>query len=187
MAVAEKCFGFLFGPVVVFVNIANDVGSICVQTSKFLGQAVSAHEPQEVGKVQVGPAANSIADPILDAGSDVFADALQDQFGFTAFSATGMAAPAFAAAAAGVEMTRPLTIEGETLSLARLTVSADSVLTRYTAGELETHYNLSVVLLRRNHESDLHPPGNTQLLPGDALAVLGGPAEISLLCRDNHT
>ncbi|MFZ6031280.1 MAG: potassium channel family protein [Chloroflexota bacterium] len=124
---------------------------------------------------------------VLRIFDDDFADALQDQFGFTAFSATGMAAPAFAAAAAGVEMTRPLTIEGETLSLARLTISPDSVLTRYTAGELETHYNLSVVLLRRNHESDLHPPGDTQLLPGDALAVLGGPAEISLLCRDNHT
>lgn len=124
---------------------------------------------------------------VLRIFDDDFADALQDQFGFTAFSATGMAAPAFAAAAAGVEMTRPLTIEGETLSLARLTLSPDSAITRYTVGEMETHYNLSVVLLRRNHESDLHPPADAQLLPGDALAVLGGPAEISLLSRDNRS
>jgi Trk K+ transport system NAD-binding subunit len=124
---------------------------------------------------------------VLRIFEDEFAEALQDQFNFTAFSATGMAAPAFAAAAAGVEMTRPLTIEGESLSLARLTIHGSSPLVGYTVGEMEVRYNLSVVLLRRNSESDLHPAANIRLLAGDALAVLGGPAEISLLSRDNIT
>jgi Trk K+ transport system NAD-binding subunit len=123
---------------------------------------------------------------VLRIFEDEFAEALQEQFEFTAFSATGMAAPAFAAAASGVEMTRPITIEGDTLSLARLTIQADTPIANYTVSELETHYNLSVVLLRRNHESDLHPAADIQLFAGDALAVLGGPAEISLLSRDNH-
>ena len=117
---------------------------------------------------------------------DDFADALHDQFGFTAFSATGMAAPAFAAAAAGMDMTRPITIEGETLSLARLTISSHSQLCQYTVGTLEGRYNVSVVLLRRDHESDLHPPAEAQLMEGDTLGVLGGPAEISLLSHENR-
>jgi Trk K+ transport system NAD-binding subunit len=117
---------------------------------------------------------------------DDFADALHEQFGFTAFSATGMAAPAFASAAAGVDMTRPITIEGETLSLAYLSIGKDSSLSRYTIGELEKRFNLSVVLLRRDHESDLHPPGDELLMAGDALGVLGGPKEIQRLSRENR-
>jgi Trk K+ transport system NAD-binding subunit len=124
---------------------------------------------------------------VLRIFDDEFADALQEQFGFTAFSATGMAAPAFAAASAGVDMTRPLTIEGETLSLARLKVAPQSTLSNSTVGGLEKHYNVSVVLLRRNRESDLHPPAEAQLMGGDSLAVLGGPAEISLLNQDNRS
>ena len=114
-----------------------------------------------------------------------FAQALQEQFGFIAFSATNMAAPAFASAAAGVEMTNPLTIEGKVLSLARLALPITSRLAQMTVGDLETHYNVSVVLLRRNNESDLHPAPSIQLMSEDALGVLGAPAEISLLVKDN--
>lgn len=117
---------------------------------------------------------------------DDFAAALHEQFGFTAFSATGMAAPAFAAAAAGADMTRPITIEGETLTLARVKISEASTLCAHTMGSLEKKYNLSVVLLRRNHESDLHPPAETQILPGDTLGILGGLPEIGLIMADNH-
>ena len=54
---------------------------------------------------------------------DDFAQALTDQFGFTAISGTGLAAPAFAASATDSEITRPVSIEGELLSLARITIS----------------------------------------------------------------
>jgi voltage-gated potassium channel len=117
---------------------------------------------------------------------DDFADALHDQFGFTAMSATGMAAPAFASAASGVDITRPITVEGATLSLARLKVQPGSPLNSMTVGDLELRYNISVVLLHRNHEFDLHPPADRILAGGDALGVLGGPIEISQLVQDNH-
>jgi hypothetical protein len=52
-------------------------------------------------------------------------------------------------------------------------------------GELEVRYNISVVLRHRNHEFDLHPPAESILMSGDALGVLGGPAEISQLVQDN--
>jgi len=124
---------------------------------------------------------------ILRIFDDEFAEALQEQFGFTAMSATSMAAPAFAAAAAGVDMTRPIVVEGESLSLARFKVEPGSILAGQTVGKVEKRYNLSVVLLRRNHESDLHPPAECELMPGDSLAILGGIEEISLVAQHNTT
>jgi uncharacterized protein with PhoU and TrkA domain len=53
-------------------------------------------------------------------------------------------------------------------------------------GDLEKRFNISVVLLRRNHESDLHPPSETQILPGDTLGILGGLPEIGLIVAANH-
>ena len=116
---------------------------------------------------------------------DDFAQSLKEQFNFTAFSATNMAAPAFAAAAADVEMTNPITIEGKTLSLARLSITAGSRYAKMTVGEMEKQYNISVVLLRRNHTSDLHPDPEIQLASEDALAILGEPAEIGVLVQEN--
>jgi voltage-gated potassium channel len=116
---------------------------------------------------------------------DDFAQSLQEQFSYTALSATGMAAPVFAAAAAGLEMTRPITVEGEIMSLGRLKIAIGSRLDKLTVGDIEQRYNLSVVLLRRNNESDLHPSAELELIAGDTLAVLGGPAEISLISQEN--
>ena len=56
---------------------------------------------------------------------------------FTAMSATGMAAPAFASAASGVDITRPITVEGETLSLARMKVQPNSKLISMTVSGIE--------------------------------------------------
>jgi voltage-gated potassium channel len=117
---------------------------------------------------------------------DDFGDALHDQFGFMAMSATGMAAPAFASAAAGVDITRPISVEGETLSLARLKVHPNSELNSLTVSDLEARYNVSLVLLHRNREFDLHPPSESLLLSGDVIGVLGGPTEISQLVHDNR-
>ena len=63
-----------------------------------------------------------------------FAKSLHDQFGFTALSATGMAAPVFAAAVAGADFTNPISVEGHQLSLARITISPKSGLCRKNRG-----------------------------------------------------
>ncbi len=117
---------------------------------------------------------------------DDFAQALDAQFGFHALSATGMAAPVFAAAAAGVEMTHPLMVEGTPLSLAHLTVEAQGTLPGRAVREIERDFNLSVVLLRRNGRSDLHPGGGRRLRGGDQLGVLGDPNAIGALVRANQ-
>ncbi len=129
---------------------------------------------------------NPLIKVVIRIFDDDFAHALQDQFGYIAFSATSMAAPAFAAAASGVDMTRPITVEGQTMSLAHLKVDPASRLINQTVNDVEQNYNVSVVFIRRNSISDFHPPADMQLNARDALAVLGGPNEIKSLAWDNH-
>lgn len=123
---------------------------------------------------------------ILRIFDDDFAHGLHEQFGYTAFSATGMAAPAFAAAASGVDMTRPITVEGQSMSLAHLKIETGSPLISHSVSDVEQKYNLSVVFIRRDGYSDFHPPADCCLSARDVLAVLGGPGEIRALAGDNH-
>jgi voltage-gated potassium channel len=117
---------------------------------------------------------------------DEFATSLQQQFGFRAFSATGMAAPIFAASAANVDITAPIPIEGEPNSLARLQIQSKSKLDNHLLAEIEAHYDISVVFHSHNGHKDLHPVGNITLSTGDTIAVLGKPEQISLIVHDNE-
>ena len=115
-----------------------------------------------------------------------FAHSLQQQFGFTALSATEMAAPVFAAAAAGADVTNPISIEGQQLSLARLTIPPSSIFANKTVGYVEDNYHLNIILLRHDHQSEMHPTDTRPLHAGDTLAVLGGPEQLSRLMQDNQ-
>jgi Trk K+ transport system NAD-binding subunit len=115
-----------------------------------------------------------------------FARALREQFGFTALSATDMAAPVFAAAAAGADVTNPISIEGQQLSLARMTIPSASSLADKTVGYVEDNYHLNIILLRHEHHSEMHPTDTRPLHAGDTLAVLGGPEQLSRLMQDNQ-
>jgi len=117
---------------------------------------------------------------------DDFAQALQKQFDFKALSATGMAAPTFAAAAAGMDITKPIMVEGQALSLARMDVAVQSQLAGKSVSDVEAVYDVSVVLLRHDGESDFHPAGGRLLASGDAIAVIGGPQELNHLVGDNR-
>jgi Trk K+ transport system NAD-binding subunit len=114
-----------------------------------------------------------------------FARALNEQFGFTALSATQMAAPVFASTAAGIEITHPITIEGKPLSLAQLKLTATSKFAEMSIASVEQKFDISVVLLRRNHQLDFHPAGHILLQAEDSLAILGGPAEIAQMAQEN--
>jgi len=115
-----------------------------------------------------------------------FAHSLQEQFGFIALSATEMAAPVFAAAAAGADVTNPISIEGQQLSLARLSIHPSSSLANRTVGYVEDNYHLNIILLRHDHQSEMHPTDTSPLHAGDTLAVLGGPEQLSRLMQDNQ-
>ena len=116
---------------------------------------------------------------------DQFAEEVARQFGYRALSATGMAAPTFAAAASGMDIARPITIEGQPFSLSSLTVCGGSALDGLPVGAVERDYNVSVVLLRRDGHSDHHPAAGRALAAGDVVAVLGGPEPIGRIARAN--
>lgn len=118
---------------------------------------------------------------------DDFAWTLREQFGFQVMSATGMAGPSFAAAAAGVDITQPITVEGETFSLIRMDVAPNSYLIGRSMSEIEQKYDVSVVLLRHNGQSDFHPSGDRCLAANDVLGILAGPSQISQLVKANET
>lgn len=117
---------------------------------------------------------------------DDFAESIQQQFGFVALSATSMAAPAFAASAAGADVTRPITVEGQALSLGRMTISKGSKLHWRSVSEVETRYDVSVVLLKKQDKRDLHPNGKEILRDGDVIAVLGSPERLNAVVHDNQ-
>lgn len=114
-----------------------------------------------------------------------FAHALQDQFGFIALSATEMAAPVFAAAAAGADVTNPISVEGQLLGLARLTVTPTSLFANKTVGYVEDNYHLNIILLRQDHQSNMHPTDSAPIHSGDTIAVLGSPNQLNRLLHDN--
>ena len=117
---------------------------------------------------------------------DDFAESLQQQFGFVALSATSMAAPAFAASAAGADVTRPITVEGQSLSLGRLTINENSKLHWRSVTEVQSRYDVSVVLLKKQEKTDLHPAGSQILRAGDVVAILGGPDQLNAIVHDNQ-
>ena len=117
---------------------------------------------------------------------DDFAHALTDQFGFTALSGTGLAAPAFASAATNSEITRPVSIEGESLSLARIHINPGCELDGKTVGQIEDGYVVSVILVRNGGKSDFHPKDNHPIDPRDIIAVLGRPDRLHQLIHDSQ-
>lgn len=129
---------------------------------------------------------NPDIDVVIRIFDEDFARSIQQQFGFTALSATSMSAPAFAAAAAGMEITHPITVEGEPLSLARACIPKTSKLLGKDVGYIEDYYDVSVVLLRRGENADMHPAAQRVLKYEDTIAILGNPDKISLLVNDNH-
>jgi Trk K+ transport system NAD-binding subunit len=110
---------------------------------------------------------------------DEFADELQDQFGFNALSGTAIAAPAFAAAAAGADITNPINVEGESLSLARLSITPGSELDGKSVGEIEDGFGVSIVMVRLDHTNQFHPTDSMTLRGKYMLAVLGRPENLN--------
>jgi Trk K+ transport system NAD-binding subunit len=116
---------------------------------------------------------------------EYFAQAIQDQFNFTAMSSSVMSAPQFAAAAVGIEMTMPITIEGESYTLARFDIYEKSQLAGLSTGEVEQNYDVSLVLIKRNEETELHPHTDSKIQPHDCIVVLASPLQIKKIIKAN--
>jgi Trk K+ transport system NAD-binding subunit len=118
---------------------------------------------------------------------DEFAASLQSQFGFRALSATSMAAPMFAASASDVDITPPITIEGENLILARMLVTGRSKLRAMTVRDLEEKFRVSLVLICRHGQREFHPAGTERIEAGHTLAIFGKPEQINQILHENRS
>ena len=82
------------------------------------------------------------------------------------------------------EFRAPLLIWG--ITIARACVLRASKLNGMTVAVIEERYDVSVALVRRNKETDMHPSGKRILQEKDTIAILGNPDKISKLVHDNH-
>lgn len=117
---------------------------------------------------------------------DNFARSLKEQFGFHAMSATATASPVFAAAAAGVDMTRPITVEGRPLNLARIEINYHSPLAELKVEEIEQKFDISLVLIRQQNKNLVfHPQAYHCVKAGDTIVVLGVAKEVNTVSQCN--
>ncbi len=115
---------------------------------------------------------------------DDFAREVRLAFGITAaYSASALAAPAFAAAAANLDIGGPLNVNGRLLNMNRLTLTPASPLVQRCVGDVEQAYDVSVVMLRRGESAELHPPDDRVLAPGDEITVFADSATLHNLER----
>jgi voltage-gated potassium channel len=131
-------------------------------------------------------ALNPHIDVVIRIFDDEFANSIQKQFGFRAHSATGMAAPIFAASAAHVEMTPPVSISGREHVMIKIEVNPSSKFVKRNVGYFEEKFHCSVILIVRNGKTIFHPAGNIEFITTDSLAIFGATEDIQLLMHDNR-
>jgi Trk K+ transport system NAD-binding subunit len=113
---------------------------------------------------------------------DQFARSMSDRFDISSImSATLLAAPAFAGAAAGVEIIQIFHVADKVLAMGRVEVTAGSRLEGTTISEVENNVDLSIVMLTSAGHVDVHPEPDAVLRPGDSIAVVGAPVSIKML------
>lgn len=115
---------------------------------------------------------------------DDFSREMCGAFGITAaFSASALAAPAFAAAAANVDVVQQVAVDGQVLTMSAITLSPTSPLIGRTIGQVEADYDLSIVLQRRGKATDLHPDNDKLLAAGDELTLFADVPTLQRLKR----
>jgi len=86
-------------------------------------------------------------------------------------SATDLAAPSFAAAALGIEITQTMQVNGVDYSMIRLNVGSGSFMDGATVGELQRTYEMDIVLHSHNNSVTVHPPHHERLSAGDTIVI----------------
>jgi voltage-gated potassium channel len=89
----------------------------------------------------------------------------------TILSSSDLAAPQFAGAALGIEITQTLEVNGEEYSMLRLTVESGSFMDGETVGNLQTDGEMDIVLYGRGDESEVQPSRELVVQAGDTLVI----------------
>ena len=110
-------------------------------------------------------------------------------FGVEVLSASDLAAPAFAGAAVGAEITQNLHIAGMEYSMIRLVVRADSFMDGQTVGAIQDSEGADIVLLHQGEGSapDVHPRGDIVVRGGDTLVLFAQHDRITEILGRNES
>jgi voltage-gated potassium channel len=103
----------------------------------------------------------------------------------TAFSASAIAAPAFATAAIRSGVTHSFSVEGDLLHVSELVVCAGSDLVGKTVHDLEESLDMSVIFHQRDGKRDMHPADELALRAGDKVVVFANLEQLGQLERMN--
>ncbi len=110
-------------------------------------------------------------------------------FNVEALSASDLAAPAFAGAAVGAEITQNLHIAGLEYSMIRLTVRAGSFMDGQTVAAIQESEGVDIVLLHRADDGlpDVHPRGDVLMRGDDTLVLFAQHDQITEIIGRNET
>ncbi|MYD08948.1 MAG: hypothetical protein F4X02_02795 [Chloroflexi bacterium] len=104
-------------------------------------------------------------------------------------SASDLAAPAFAGAAVGAEITQNLHIAGMEYSMIRLVVRDGSFMDGQAVGAIQNREGVDIVLLHQGegHSPDVHPGGEVVVRAGDTLVLFAHHDRITEILGRNES
>jgi Trk K+ transport system NAD-binding subunit len=116
-----------------------------------------------------------------------FANQLNRFMGVKAvLSASDLAAPSFAGAAVGIEITQTLHIHGEDYSMINMSVEPGSFMDHSTIDALQRDNNIDIVLHGRGDSMIVHPDGDIPVQAGDMLVIFARYDKIVQLVARNR-
>ena len=125
---------------------------------------------------------------------DRLARQIENFFNVAALSASDLAAPAFAGAAVGAEITQNLHIAGMEYSMIRLVVRARSFMDGATVAGVQENEGVDIVLLHRedgdaggSSHPDVHPDGQVRLRAGDTIVLFAHHDRITEIIGRNES
>lgn len=101
-------------------------------------------------------------------------------------SATDLAAPAFASAALGIEITQTLTVGGAEYSMIRLQVTPGSFLDGQTVGALQDAEDMDIVLHSQDGAVAVHPLPQTVVRAGDTVVIFAQHCKVTDVVMRNQ-
>jgi len=109
-------------------------------------------------------------------------------FSVEVLSASDLAAPAFAGAAVGAEITQNLHIAGMEYSMIRLIVRKDSFMDGLTVGVIQEDEHVDIVLLHNNDDGvpNVHPAGEEIVRAGDTIVLFARHERITEIVARNE-
>jgi len=115
------------------------------------------------------------------------ADKIERGFGIhTAFSASGLAAPAFAAAATRAQIEYSFYVGDTLLHVSQITIEADSPLAGLTMEEAERRFDMTIILHHTGEHMHLHPNYDESIHVDDLLVVFATLETLGRIGAKNH-